>query len=193
MTYLHSSGRAPQPSSGRPHTCPTTKPHHSHVFAAGRGAAGALLTERGLIAPPALAAVAVAGATEAALLPPDVQTAFCRLLALAGAALVVRRAPALATVAVPALCGGKPLCSWSCKAQGCLQRRGLQGAALTMQLVYPHVIQRYLPWYTEDGYGGRVKSGSWSLSASSGHILAWKKPLRWDWGCLSRRGFVRAA
>lgn len=105
VTYLH--------SGGCPHPCPTTKPHHSHVFAAGRGAAGALLTERGLIAPPALAAVAVAGAAEAALLPPDVQTAFCRLLALAGAALVLRRAPALATVTLPALCGGKPLCSWS--------------------------------------------------------------------------------
>lgn len=110
-------------------------------------------------------------------------------------------------------CPGSQTCTCTCHSRSARALWGetslfmvLQGSGLPTEegaagscpdnaacLLYPHVIQRYLPWYTEDGYGGRVKSGSWSLSASSGHILAWKKPLRWDWGCLSRRGFVRAA
>jgi len=93
---------------------------HSHVSAAGRGAAGAVLAEGGLVSPEALAAVAVAGPAVAALVATDVQAAFCRLLALAGAALVAGRALALPAVTSPAICGRRPFRPGSYRKPGCL-------------------------------------------------------------------------
>lgn len=80
---------------------------HSHVSATGRGAAGAILAEGGLVSVPALAAVAVAGPAVAALIAAGVQAAVRRLPALAGAALVPGCALALPAVAFPTVCRGK--------------------------------------------------------------------------------------
>lgn len=152
--------------------------HHSHVSATGRRAAWAFLAEGGLVPSRALAAVAVAGPTEAAHVSAGIEAALRRLLALAGAALISRQALACPAVALPACCRGRSF--RSCRQPGHPPSAHAWRASPTPRS--PHHPQGGPPgWCPSSPKPSQL--GLWHKKAASPWALNSSQP----WKCCPRR------